>query len=456
MGDEHQFDGSDPMEDPPEKAASVPLVDRYRTCSSEELAAGFAALGGGERAIMAQRLAMLAVLDEREAWRDDGARDAAGWVAATDASRRSTGKAMAEVAKALTSLLAIATVVEAGGLSFDQLVPLCTLATPDTDESWAERASGLDAGQLAAEAAKVTRTEKEEIDRQLRARSCRAWNARGGGVRGSFYLPDTEAEVLLAGLDRLSVGYRPVPGEPWDPIHVRRADALTELAWLSIGQGAASGTAHIYVHAQAGVFGEDGDGWITLADGTSMARETLERLGCDATTQLLLHDETGAFVALGAAVHDVPRRVRRLLVKRDRCCRFPGCEATRGLHAHHIRFWSRQGKTEVPNLVLVCHRHHRLVHEGGWTLAGNPDNLTGLVFTRPDGRVVATEPAPCTQTVRDRLVPDPPPAPEAGDEPPVDDDDLDRCRRQRGATALAAIRARLRRDHLRDLANHAP
>lgn len=122
-----------------------------------------------------------------------------------------------------------------------------------------------------------------------------------------------------------------------------------------------------------------------------------------------------------------------------------------GLHAHHIRFWSRQGRTEVSNLVLVCGRHHHLVHEGGWTLTGDPNVPTGLIFTRPDGRVVSTEPARCSERVRNRIVPDPPPAPG----PDADPDD-EACPARRRAERLEAIRLRIRRAHLRDLADHAP
>jgi hypothetical protein len=51
---------------------------------------------------------------------------------------------------------------------------------------------------------------------------------------------------------------------------------------------------------------------------------------------------------------------------RDRGCRFPGCENHRFVDAHHVRHWARGGETTLVNLVLLCRRHHRLVHEGGY------------------------------------------------------------------------------------------
>ena len=341
---EHQFDEGG-------GEAQGPLVDQYRSCTSEDLASAFAELGGGARALDAQRLAIVAVLDEREVWKTDGARDTAGWVAGVDALRRGTARSVVDVARALVDLPAIAAVAAQGRLSFDQLGPLCTLATPDTDAHWAERGPGLEAGQLGAEAAKATRTSREAAQEQEARRNLTIWKARRGGTRFAGYLPDVDAETLTAGLDRIATRYQPIPGDSWEPLQVRRADALVKLASLSLADTSVGAIAHIYIHAHAGAFGEEADGWVTLADGTSIARATLERLGCDATTQLVLHDATGAFSALGAATHAVPRRIRRLLATRDRCCRFPGCEATLGLHAHHIRFWSRNGKTEVWNLA---------------------------------------------------------------------------------------------------------
>jgi hypothetical protein len=38
-------------------------------------------------------------------------------------------------------------------------------------------------------------------------------------------------------------------------------------------------------------------------------------------------------------------------------------------NAHHLVHWGHGGATDVDNLVLLCYRHHWLIHEGGWQLA---------------------------------------------------------------------------------------
>ena len=72
---------------------------------------------------------------------------------------------------------------------------------------------------------------------------------------------------------------------------------------------------------------------------------------------------------------------------RDRYCRFPGCDR---LHpwcdAHHVVHWADGGLTALRNLILLCRRHHRLIHtRGGFRLElvdGRP------LFKRPDGSLL--------------------------------------------------------------------
>ena len=54
-------------------------------------------------------------------------------------------------------------------------------------------------------------------------------------------------------------------------------------------------------------------------------------------------------------------------------CRFPSCDRTRHLHAHHVRFWRQGGPTDLANLVLICSRHHRLIHTEGYQLVLSTD-----------------------------------------------------------------------------------
>ena len=89
-------------------------------------------------------------------------------------------------------------------------------------------------------------------------------------------------------------------------------------------------------------------------------------------------------IGIGRRSRIVPAWLRRHVDHRDGGCRFPGCGHTRWTDAHHIRHWGKGGPTDLDNLVLLCHAHHRLIHEGGWTIRGHPSGR--LRFHDPGGR----------------------------------------------------------------------
>ena len=84
----------------------------------------------------------------------------------------------------------------------------------------------------------------------------------------------------------------------------------------------------------------------------------------------------GQVIGSGRSTRLISRRLRRALEHRQPTCAVPGCGATRGLHAHHIRHWEDGGATELDNLVLVCPYHHRLHHRGAITITGPAHGLT--------------------------------------------------------------------------------
>ncbi len=105
-------------------------------------------------------------------------------------------------------------------------------------------------------------------------------------------------------------------------------------------------------------------------------------LTCDATCEVWF-ERDGQPIGAGRATRTVNRRLRRALEHRDRTCAVPGCGATRGLHAHHIRHWEDGGPTELTNLVLVCPYHHRAHHRGLITISGSAPDLS---VTDSDGQ----------------------------------------------------------------------
>jgi hypothetical protein len=97
-----------------------------------------------------------------------------------------------------------------------------------------------------------------------------------------------------------------------------------------------------------------------------ISTRTLERIACDSTiSRVLLADSMVIDVGRATRVNSAP--MRRALRVRDKGCRFTGCDRpVNWTNPHHIIAWSRGGPNNLTNEVLLCHYHHRLLHEGGW------------------------------------------------------------------------------------------
>jgi hypothetical protein len=108
-------------------------------------------------------------------------------------------------------------------------------------------------------------------------------------------------------------------------------------------------------------------------------------LSCDAICEVWF-ERDGEVIGAGRATRLINRRLRRALEHRHPTCAVPGCGATRGLHAHHIRHWEDGGVTELFNLVLLCPYHHRLHHRGVITITGPAEDL---IVTDSSGRTLS-------------------------------------------------------------------
>ena len=68
-----------------------------------------------------------------------------------------------------------------------------------------------------------------------------------------------------------------------------------------------------------------------------------------------------------------PTRSSARCTSAQRHCQYPGCTATRELEAHHLIPVERGGKTELDNLILLCPRHHKLLHDHHIRTSGNAE-----------------------------------------------------------------------------------
>ncbi len=99
---------------------------------------------------------------------------------------------------------------------------------------------------------------------------------------------------------------------------------------------------------------------------------------------------------IGTATETIPGHLRRAVARRDRHCRFPGCERPpAACHVHHLVPRSKGGPTSLANCTLLCTFHHLVaIHRWGWILILNPDGTT--IATSPDGQRTLHSHAPPT------------------------------------------------------------
>ncbi len=244
------------------------------------------------------------------------------------------------------------------------------------------RAGSRDApGRLWREARQHERALAREAEETRRQRYLRLdWDHDRSVLWLEGMLPAEEGTALQAAIERRGEA---VPRDPdaVDPSRARLADALVDLA---------SGDpepATVVVHAGAEVLaGEDAQTgpWLSETEGGQrLAPQSVRRLACDGRVEWVL-ESGGRPVGIGRRGRTVPGALLRVLRHRDGAtCRFPGCERKRWLNAHHLVHWADGGATNLDNLVLLCHAHHRLIHEGGWRTSGHP--ATALRFHDPDG-----------------------------------------------------------------------
>jgi hypothetical protein len=97
---------------------------------------------------------------------------------------------------------------------------------------------------------------------------------------------------------------------------------------------------------------------------------TVERLTCASGFQAITVDPTdGQVLNLGRGQRLFSPAQRVALAVRDGGCLWPGCDRPPSwTEAHHITPWSRKGKTDVAEGILLCRHHHLRLHNEGWQI----------------------------------------------------------------------------------------
>jgi Domain of unknown function (DUF222)/HNH endonuclease len=337
-----------------------------------------------QQARLAQRTTQLVrEADDRGYWQAAGCSSSAQWLAQLTSSDHRTAVRITQTSDKLRGLPALDDAMRSGALNLDQVVAAAEFATPETDA----RITRISVGKAPSEISVVARTivppsvDDDAAIYRRRALSM-TWTRGRRELCISGRLPLEQGLVFEQAIWSLAKAQRALDKKTGSELEWQQstADALVTLA-RSDRRGSGDlrrSPTTVIVHV-----GDDAPPY--LEEGGPISPETAERLACDArrlTITLRGRDLVHSHVGRCASYAQL-----RALHKRDGHCRYPGCTAPRELQAHHLVADWQGGKTVLENLILLCPRHHKLLHDRGIRTSGRGGRP---VFTDKAGRAITT------------------------------------------------------------------
>jgi hypothetical protein len=217
--------------------------------------------------------------------------------------------------------------------------------------------------------------EKEGVE----ARSLTLTTADDGVVLVQGILDKTGGAALRTALEPLAKR----TGKYDDRDRERRlADALVDLSMHALDNGLVPQRTHLQVTSSLEtLLGLTDAPAAEMEFSLPISAKAVERLACDCSVTRILLDSESMVIDVGRAKRVVSAPQSKALKVRDRGCTWPGCDRpATWTSAHHVVHWIHGGSTDLPNLVLLCYRHHWMVHEGNWQILRSDD---GSILTIP-------------------------------------------------------------------------
>lgn len=383
---------------------SMPLQTTRRD-ELEALGERIAELSAQIQAATYLLLEMIRDFDERGGW-NSGFRSCAHWLNWRTGLELGAAREKVRVARALAALPLISQAMRHGEVSYSKVRALTRVAAPANEAElliFAKAGTAAHVEKLVRAWRRVDRLAEVEREKRRHASRYLSYHMDEDGmvVLQARLAPEAGAALLRALHAAAAKLYHTAKEqraetETGDGVSAeqRRADALGLVAESALTGGLDPGSRgdryQVVVHIdESALASNDGGGMAAFEDGAHVSAETSRRLTCDTSLVVMRHDANGNVLDVGRRMRTVSPALHRALAHRDRGCRFPAC-GLKLCDAHHVQHWADGGKTKLANLVLLCRRHHRAVHEEGFRLEILPSGA--LRFRRPDGRAIPTSP----------------------------------------------------------------
>jgi len=213
----------------------------------------------------------------------------------------------------------------------------------------------------------------------VEARSLHLYTADDGTVLVKAILDKVGGATLKTALEPLAKR----AGKDDDRTREQRlADALVDLAMHALDNGALAQRPHLQVTSSLEtLLGLSGAPAAEMEFSLPISSKAVERLACDCTVTRILLGSDSTVIDVGRAKRVISGPQRKALRVRDQGCVWPGCDRQASFTSgHHLTHWIHGGPTDLSNLVLLCYRHHWMVHEGEWQIVRAND---GRMLTVP-------------------------------------------------------------------------
>ena len=387
----------------------------------ERLEAQICSLAGRLAASTCEWLRLIAEFDRRKGWAQWGVVSCAHWLSWACSVGVGAAREYVRVATALVGLPLVAAAFASGRLSYSKVRALTRVADRIDEQTLLDQGLVHTASQLERVVRGYRKAEGIGLEQRRRRRARWFWDEDGMLVVSARLTADDGA-VVVAALQQAQqeefVSSRPCAADGnskgaddgADPDTVSAADALVAMARSALAAGPVDSSGDdqhlVILHADVGVFAGSsiarhlcigggphqfsGESLCRIENGPGVDLPTAERMTCDSAVVAVLHSaKPGELLRLGRKTRKMSAALRRALRIRDGGCQFPGCHRRRHLQAHHVVHWMHGGPTDLDNLVLLCGRHHRAIHEEGFSVSWSADpgdgrTGGGWVFRRPD------------------------------------------------------------------------
>ena len=286
-------------------------------------------------------LVLILEFDIRQGWKEWLCNSCAEWLNYRCGLSMGTAREKVRVAKALFDLPLCSEAFANGSLSYSKARALTRIANQSTEQGLLDFAITATASQVEDECRQLRNVQRkvstQDANRSYASRSLSRHYRDDGNISISVELPRELGELVMKAIE---ISAASLTSETSDCVDVKEGEFFSQqadaLVHIARGFLAGDATRHSSTADHYQVMVHVDEKAISHENGKSdLPIESVRRITCDASTVNVTKSASGELLAAGRKQRIVSPALKRALVGRDKCCRFPGCHHDKWLDAHH-------------------------------------------------------------------------------------------------------------------------